>query len=102
MTAVRIPFDALRLSCPIVLGNKDGKCISEILYGKIGKCINLHRCGKCCHGGSAKAVDQTLYSQNTKIHNGLLQTGKSRETGDLAETFFSDAHRVSFSADPGI
>lgn len=72
----------------VVLSNENRKCISKILYRKIGKGINFHGCCKGSHNGCSEAVDQSLHGQNTKIHNGLLQAG---EGGEI-ENFFYTGH----------
>ena len=65
------------LSGSVVLSYKDGKCISEITDRHICDRVDLDCHGKCCHNGRSEAVDNSLHDQNTEIHHGLLQTGKT-------------------------
>ena len=63
----RAPYplvDAVSLLCAVVLGNKDGERIAEILHRQIGKGINFDRRCKRRHDHRAKAVDQPLHSQD--------------------------------------
>ena len=48
--------DPLFLACSLVLGNKGGKGIAEILYWHVGKGIDLNGGGKCRHDGYAKTI----------------------------------------------
>ena len=92
---MRIPFLIRSVfPRPEILGNKDGKSIAEILYREIGKGINFYSCREGRHDRGAEAVDQTLDSQNTQIHNGLLQTGQEPEK--LVISFMRDSRSRIF------
>ena len=53
--------------------------ISKILYGHICKGIYLYSRRKSCHNYCSKAIYKSLYHQNTKIHNRLLQARHNRK-----------------------
>ena len=76
-------MDPVILSRSEILSDEDGKCVSKVLDGQIGKGINFHCCRKGSHDGSAKTVNQTLHCQDSQVHNGLLHTGQSRKTGNF-------------------
>ena len=76
-------MDAVSLLCAVVLGNKDGERIAEILHRQIGKGVDFDRRCKRRHDHRAKAVDQPLHGQDAQVHNGLLDAGQRREPGDL-------------------
>ena len=72
-------MDPVILSRSEILSDEDGKCVSKVLDGQIGKGINFHCCRKGSHDGSAKTVNQTLHCQDSQVHNGLLHTGQSEK-----------------------
>ena len=78
--------DAVCFLCAVILGDKSGKCVSEILSGQIGKRVDFHSCRKRCHNDRTKAVDQALHHQDTEVHDGLLDTGQQGKACD----FFRD------------
>lgn len=57
---------------PIILCDKRGIRIAEILYRKICKCVNFDRCRKCRHRCCPETVYKPLHHQNSKIHDRLL------------------------------
>ena len=81
----------------VILCNKHRKRVPEILHRQIGKGIDLHCRGKSSHDRRAKAVHQPLYRQDSQIHDGLLQTGKGRKSGNLPDPLFSETDSLLFS-----
>ena len=60
----------------MILGDKQGKGIAKFLHRHVCQRIDFDRGGKSCHDRSTEAVYQSLDHQDTKVHNGLLQTGE--------------------------
>ena len=79
-------FDAFSLFCAIILRSKNRKRIAKILNRKLSKGVNFYSGGKSGHNGSAKAVNQALNHQNSKIHDGLLQASQGRKACDFFYT----------------
>ena len=69
----------------VVLRREGGKRVAEILHGKVGERVDLHRRGKGRHGHCAEAVDKPLDEKDTKIHRRLLRAGKKRQIKNLRE-----------------
>ena len=67
---------AVVLLCTVVLRNKGGEGVAEILHRHIGKGIDFYGSSKGCHHNGAKAVHKPLYHKNTEIHHRLLDTGQ--------------------------
>ena len=76
-------MDAVFPACAEILGDKRRKCIAKILNRHVGKRVNLHSHRERRHHGGTEAVDQSLYHQDSKIHDGLLDTRQHRKSGNL-------------------
>ena len=68
---------------PEILCDKGGKSVPEILYGHIGKSVDLDCRGKSGHNDGAEAVDQSLHKQNSQIHDRLLDAGQQGKAADF-------------------
>ncbi len=96
-------FDPLRLFCPVVLGDKGGEGVAEILQGHVGKGVDLYGCREGCHNDAAEAVDKSLHHQDAQIHHRLLQAGQDGGVCDLLygggtkpPVLFFDPHKRAF------
>ncbi len=70
------PADSFFFSRAIILRHIGRKCVTEILYRRIGERIDFHRRRKRRHHDRAKTVHESLHEQNTEIHDRLLETGQ--------------------------
>ena len=57
------------------LRGKGGEGVAEVLYGEIGKRVDLYRRRKRRHRDRSEAVHQPLDEQDAEVHNGLLNRG---------------------------
>ena len=64
----------------MVLRNECGISVAEILHGKVGERVYLHRGGKRGHYRSAEAVYKPLHHKYAEIHYGLLKAGEGGQT----------------------
>ena len=103
--ALQSGTDARLLLCPVVLGDKGGKGVAEVLHRHIGEGVNLHRRREGGHDRGAKAVDQSLYHQDPEVHHRLLNAGQDGKRGDLPDTAPADGPWASpelGTAKPGV
>ena len=67
------------------MGDIGGESVAEVLGRHIGEGVNFDHGGEGGADRKAKAVDQPLYHQDTKIHNGLLNGGQGGVVDDKAQ-----------------
>ena len=70
-------LDAFSLPCTEILSDKERKGITEITCRHIRNCINLYSNCERRHYRCTETVDNSLYDQNSEVHDRLLQTGKT-------------------------
>ena len=75
--------DAVGFACAVILRNKGGKCVAEVLHRHIGERVDLDCCCKGRHDRCTEAVDQPLHHQDAEIHHRLLHAGQHRQTCNL-------------------
>ena len=78
-------FDALPISCAIVLRDGCRESISEVHERRVGQGVDLDAGSEGGHDDGAEAVHEPLHEKDTEIHDGLLEAGQKRESGDVAE-----------------
>ena len=93
------PTDPFRLLRPVILCDKGGKGVAEILSGHISESIDFYHSGKSGAGGKSKAVHQSLHHQDTKIHDGLLHRCQRRGLNDAPQQRRIDLHMAFLGTD---
>ena len=101
------------LFSPVILCDKGGKCVAEVLHRHIGKGVDFYSGGKGGHHNGAEAVDKPLHHKDAEVHDRLLHAGQRGEGDDLPDapapqatdlpyrTHLCKAHkRISGDADP--
>ena len=86
-TALFSPERIRALFCTVILRDKGGKSIAEVLYRHIGKGVDFHSGGKGGHHNGAEAVDKSLYHKNAEVHDRLLHAGQRGEGNDFTDAF---------------
>lgn len=77
--------DALLISGAIVLRDGCREGIPEVHEGGVGQGVDLDAGSEGSHDDGAEAVHKALHEKDTEIHDGLLEAGQKRESGDVAE-----------------
>ena len=75
--------DTFLIPGSVILGDKGGVGVSEILYRQIGEGVDLDGGGEGGHNGGAEAVDQPLYHEDAEVHDRLLHAGHGGQPDDL-------------------
>ena len=73
------------ISGAIVLRDGCREGIPEVHEGGVGQGVDLDAGSEGSHDDGAEAVHKALHEKDAEIHDGLLEAGQKRETGDLAE-----------------
>ena len=73
------------ISGAIVLRDGCREGIPEVHQGGVGQGVDLDGGSKGGHDDGAEAVHKALHEKDAEIHDGLLEAGQKRETGDVAK-----------------
>ena len=73
------------ISGAIVLRDGCREGISEVHEGGVGQGVDLDAGSEGGHDDGAEAVHKALHEKDAEIHDGLLEAGQKRESGDVAE-----------------
>ena len=73
-------FDALVISCAIVLRDGGREGIPEVHERRVGQGVDLDAGSEGGHDDGAEAVHESLHEKDTEIHDGLLEAGQKRES----------------------
>ena len=73
------------ISGAIVLRDGGREGIPEVHEGGVGQGVDLDAGSEGSHDDGAEAVHEPLHEKDAEIHDGLLEAGQKRESGDVAE-----------------
>ena len=73
------------ISGAIVLRDGCREGIPEVHEGGVGQGVDLDAGSEGGHDDGAEAVHKALHEKDAEIHDGLLEAGQKRESGDVAE-----------------